>query len=140
MFEDKTEGDTEEEPTPIIQLAPAGLSEAFQRYVEAGVIKKVQFDQEKLLMFHEDESSHPSKCGEAIMSVWEAHGKMLAAKKEAAKESKKRKRETKSPKAMTSPGSTRSSERLSNKKGTICGMPIGKFMTRLTSIQVSGKK
>ena len=65
------------------------MSEAFKKYVEVGVIKKVYFDSKKLLEFHENGENAPDKCGQGILSLWNQYEKMLNEKKQALERIKK---------------------------------------------------
>jgi hypothetical protein len=115
VFEDQEASGTEEQAAKLPPLPPEMASQSFQKYLEAGVIKKVQFDQEKLLKFHEEEANRPENCGGGIALVWDQHQKLVEAKKVSASANRKGKRKT-----IESPVSTRSSERIQNKKPSKC--------------------
>ena len=95
------------------------LGKVLERYIQAGVIKRVQFDVDKLVKFHEEENNAPKDCGKAILTLWKSFEKRVEDRKEAvaiAKKSQTSAKITGKRKIEESSDSLRSSPRNKGKK------------------------
>ena len=95
------------------------LGKVLERYIQAGVIKRVQFDVDKLVKFHEEENNAPKDCGKAILSLWKSFEKRVEDQKQAvaiAKKSQTSSKITGKRKIEESSDSLCSSPRNKNKK------------------------
>ena len=104
MEEEEDEGEEEED---VEGISDKVLSEAFKEYKEAGLVRRVQFEYEKLVKFHEEKKNAPEKCGDGILALWEEYQNKIeekkAAKKAESASKKKGKRKADEESPRTSP-------------------------------------
>ena len=104
MEEEEDEGEEEED---VEGISDKVLSEAFKEYKEAGLVRRVQFEYEKLVKFHEEKKNTPEKCGDGILALWEEYQNKIeekkAAKKAESASKKKGKRKADEESPRTSP-------------------------------------